>query len=144
MDYLEHGRACYARRSWGDAYRALTSADQIAPLEVDDLDRLATAAYLTSREEKFLGLHERLFRAHVAAGSTARAARCAFWLAITYLLCGEAGRSNAWLARGWPLSSCTQDALRRRTRPPAAPSTSGIHRGTPIWRPRRAICRAGR
>jgi DNA-binding CsgD family transcriptional regulator len=100
MDYLEHGRACYAHRSWGEAYRALTSADQLAPLEVDDLDRLATAAYLTSREEEFLGLHERLFRAHVAAGSTARAARCTFWLAITYLLRGETGRSNAWLARG--------------------------------------------
>lgn len=100
MDQLEHGRACCARRAWSDAYHALSSADQTATLDVDDLDRLATAAYLTGREVVFQQIVERLYRAHVASGALLRAARSAFWLGITYLLRGEHGRSNAWTARG--------------------------------------------
>jgi ATP/maltotriose-dependent transcriptional regulator MalT len=100
MDDLEHGRGCYERRSWDEAYRALTCADGTARLDVDDLDRLATAAYLTGREVEFHHILERLYRAHVASGNRARAARCTFWLAITHLLRGENGRSNAWTARG--------------------------------------------
>ena len=100
MDHLEHGRECYGRRAWSDAYHALLCADQAAPLDVDDLDRLATAAYLTGREVEFQHILERLYRAHVESGDLARAARCAFWLAITSLLRGESGQSNAWTARG--------------------------------------------
>lgn len=100
MDQLEHGRACYGRRAWSDAYHAFSCADHTATLDVDDLDRLATAAYLTGREVEFQHILERLYRAHVASGALPRAARCTFWLAITYLLRGEIGRSNAWTARG--------------------------------------------
>ena len=71
-----------------------------APLDVDDLDRLATAAYLTGRDLEFQRILERLYRVHVEADDRARAARCAFWLAMTFLLRGESGRSNAWTARG--------------------------------------------
>jgi DNA-binding CsgD family transcriptional regulator len=100
MNHLEHGRACYGRRAWGDAYHALTCADQASPLDVEDLDRLATAAYLTGRELEFQQLIERLYRVHTESGDGARAARCTFWLAITFLIRGERGQSNAWTARG--------------------------------------------
>lgn len=100
MDHLEHGRDCHERRAWGDAYHALRAADHAAPLDVDDLDRLATAAYLSGRDLEYQQLLERLYRAHVESGAGGRAARCAFWLAITFLLRGETGRSNAWTARG--------------------------------------------
>jgi DNA-binding CsgD family transcriptional regulator len=100
MNRLEHGRECYARCAWGDAYHALLCADHDTPLDVDDLDRLATAAYLTGRDLDVQPLRERLYHAHVEAGDCARAARCAFWLALTCLLRGESGRSNAWTARG--------------------------------------------
>ena len=66
----------------------------------DDLDRLAVAAYLTGRDREYQLILERLYRVHVEADERARAARCAFWLAITFLLRGESGRSNAWTARG--------------------------------------------
>ena len=100
MDHLEYGRQCYERRAWGNAYEALLSADQAAPLDVDDLDRLATAAYLNGRNLEYQQILERLYRVHVESGAGARAARCTFWLAITFLLRGETGRSNAWTARG--------------------------------------------
>ena len=101
MEQLEHGRACYERRAWREAYVALHCVDQAARLEADDLDRLATAAYLTGRDVEFQDILERLYRVHVDSGDQRpRAARCAFWLALTHMLRGETGRSNAWTARG--------------------------------------------
>ena len=100
MDHLEHGRECYKRHAWGDAYQALLCADQAAALQADDLERLATAAYLTGRDLEFQRVQERLHRVHVEVQDPERAARCAFWLAFTFLLRGETGQSNAWIARG--------------------------------------------
>ena len=100
MDHLEHGRNCYERRAWGDAYHALVCADQASSLDADDLERLATAAYLSGRDLEFQRVLERLHRVHVEAGARARAARCAFWLGLTLLFRGDVGQSNAWTARG--------------------------------------------
>ena len=64
---------------------ALLCADQATPLQADDLERLATAAYLTGVDLEFQRILERLHRAHVEAGARPRAARCAFWLGLTLL-----------------------------------------------------------
>jgi len=100
MDPLEHGRECYGRRAWGDAYQALLCADQATALQSDDLDRLATAAFLTGHDLEFQRLRERLHRVHTEADDRPRAARCAYWLALFSLLRGEIGPANAWIARG--------------------------------------------
>ena len=100
MDDLEHGRECYGRRAWGEAYHALQSADEATPLQADDLERLATAACLSGREAEFLRILERQYRLYDESGDHARAARCAFWLALTFLSRGETGQSNAWTSRG--------------------------------------------
>jgi DNA-binding CsgD family transcriptional regulator len=100
MDVLQHGRDCYERREWGDAYQALVGADQATPLQPDDLERLATAAFLIGRDGEFQRLQERLHRVHAEADDRARTARCAFWLALFALLRGEIGSANAWIARG--------------------------------------------
>lgn len=100
MNDLERGRECYRRSLWTEAYDALLRADQVAALGVEDLDRLATAASLTGRDSEFERILERLYSQHAESGDPARAARAAFWLAISFLLRGESGRSNAWTARG--------------------------------------------
>jgi DNA-binding CsgD family transcriptional regulator len=100
MNGLEHGRECYSRRAWSDAYDALLRADQTSPLDDDDLDRLATAAYLLGRDHEFERILERLYALHVESDNQPRAARDAFWLSLMFLLRGESGRSNAWHARG--------------------------------------------
>src|SRR5690606_12374871 len=82
------------------AYEALQRADETAPLDADDLERLATSACLTGRETAFLRLVERQYRSYDASGDRLGAARSAFWLALTFLSRGEVGRSNAWTARG--------------------------------------------
>ena len=100
MNHLEHGRECYGRRAWGEAYHALQSADEAAPLQGSDLERLATAACLSGREAEFLRILERQYRVYDDSGDQVRAARCAFWLALTFLSRGETGQSNAWTSRG--------------------------------------------
>jgi len=101
LDDLQHGRECYERREWNEAYRALSRADEAMALEPVDLERLATSAYLVGRDLEFQQLHERLHRAHAERVTTrTHAARCAFWLALTSLFRGERGHANAWIARG--------------------------------------------
>jgi ATP/maltotriose-dependent transcriptional regulator MalT len=100
MNDLEHGRDCHRRRAWRDAYDALLRADRARPLDVDDLDRVATAAYLTGRDREFQHILERLYRLSVETADAPRAARATFWLSLMCMLRGESGRSNAWTARG--------------------------------------------
>ena len=100
QDHLHHGRETYARQAWRDAYHALSRADEATPLDAADLDRLATAAYLIGLDDEFQRLIERLHRAHVDAADQPGAARCAFWLGLTFLSRGNTGQANAWIARG--------------------------------------------
>lgn len=96
---LEHARDAYRRREWDEAYRGFALADRSAPLAVDDLERLATSAYLIGRDREFQDLMERAHHAHLQSGQRTRAARCAFWLGLTFLLGREAGPASGWLAR---------------------------------------------
>jgi hypothetical protein len=47
---LERARASFALRSWEDAYCRLASADSGSPLDLDGLDKLGLAAYLSGRD----------------------------------------------------------------------------------------------
>ena len=96
---LAEGRDAYARRAWEDAYRALSLADQAAPLAVDDLDRLGLAAALTGRGDDFVKTLERIHNLHLEAGEALRAARSAFWLGMRLTSLGEIGRATGWLGR---------------------------------------------
>jgi DNA-binding CsgD family transcriptional regulator len=99
-NHLQHGRECYERRRWHETYEALGDADRTSPLHAEDLERLATCAYLTGRDLEFHRLLERLHRIYVEADEPERAARCTFWLALCFELRGEVGQANAWIARG--------------------------------------------
>ena len=99
LDELTLGRESYRRQAWAAAYQALSQADQTTPLGVEDLELLATSAYLSGREDEFLRVLERAHQAHLHAGDSGRAARCAFWVGIRLFLRGETGRATGWLAR---------------------------------------------
>jgi len=45
---LARGREAAERLAWADAYTALSLADQSSPLAAQDLELLATAAYLSA------------------------------------------------------------------------------------------------
>jgi len=97
--YLERGRAQYERRAWAEAYRLLSLAERSATLTGEDLERLAAAAYLTGRDDDYLGALDRAHRAHAKAGAVLRAARCAFWVGLRLQLRGEEARASGWLGR---------------------------------------------
>jgi hypothetical protein len=97
---LERGRLSFARQSWGDAFAQLTSADEVSSLEVDDLERLAVAAYLVGKDNDSADVWTRAHQEHLRQNETARAARCAFWVAFGLMGAGELARCHGWLARG--------------------------------------------
>jgi ATP/maltotriose-dependent transcriptional regulator MalT len=99
LDEIRRGRESYGRRAWCDAYESLALADRASPLGGEDLERLATSAYLIGREDDFLGALDRAHHLYRDLGEPVRAARCAFWLGLVLLLRGETGSSTGWLAR---------------------------------------------
>jgi hypothetical protein len=96
---LERGRDAHARGAWTDAHESLSLADQGEPLGPEDLELLATSAYMLGRDDEFVRAMERAHHGHLQAGEELRAVRCAFWLGFTLMLRGEAGRSTGWLGR---------------------------------------------
>ncbi len=99
VDALGRGRAAFLRRAWTDAHAELLAADQVAPLEPEDLERLGTAAYLIGRDLESSDLLARAHHEFLQRGQVERAARCAFWLAFGLFGKGENARGGGWLAR---------------------------------------------
>lgn len=99
IEELERGRACCARGAWSDAHGLLSSADQLAALGAEDLELLATSAYMLGRDEEYLSVLERAHQLYLDAGEPLRAARTAFWVGMQLMLVGEMGRGTGWLGR---------------------------------------------
>jgi DNA-binding CsgD family transcriptional regulator/tetratricopeptide (TPR) repeat protein len=104
---LQEARERFDRHEWRDTHAAFSAIDARDPLGAEDLCRFATAAYLVGHELEFQRLIERAHRVHVEEGQLERAARDAFWLALTCLLRGDVGQANAWSARGEKLIQAT-------------------------------------
>jgi DNA-binding CsgD family transcriptional regulator len=96
---LERGRRSYAARAWGDAYESLSRADQAVPLGAEDLELLATSAYMLGRDDEWMSVLERAHHVYVGAGEARRAASCAGWIGTNLALRGEVGRATGWFAR---------------------------------------------
>jgi ATP/maltotriose-dependent transcriptional regulator MalT len=110
-DALVQGRASFERRAWANAYAELSAADELSPLELDDLERLAVAAFLIGRDGDHDHLMERLHHDCVRLGDAARATRCAFWLGVGLLNRGELARGGGWLARAGRLLEDGRDCV---------------------------------
>ena len=96
--HLERGRRSYSTRAWLDAYESFSRADQTASLGAEDLELLATSAYMLGRDDEWMraGASPSALRRR---GETQCAARCALWLGINLALGGEIGRATGWLGR---------------------------------------------
>jgi len=98
-DALARARESFGRQAWADAYAQLADAGNAAPLELEDLERLATAAYLVGRDEESFDAWARAHHGWARLGDAARAARCAFWLAFGLLNKRELARGGGWVDR---------------------------------------------
>jgi DNA-binding NarL/FixJ family response regulator len=98
MRTVEDARiACGAHR-WGDAYRLLSGLSSDA-LDVDDLDRFATAAFLTGHDEEGFAHWVRAYQLCEAAGEVHRAAYFGAKLAQGLGFTGDLGRCRGWIDR---------------------------------------------
>src|SRR5262249_36115876 len=98
-DALDRGRRAFGRQAWTEACTDLSAADADRSLEAEDLERLATASYLTGRLGDSADIWARAHRQFLSRGDVDRAARCAFWLAFGLLHHGERARAGAWVGR---------------------------------------------
>ena len=93
------GRESFDRREWADAFAELSAADREAALEPEDLERLATAAYLLGRDEDSVEVWERAHHEVLGRGDELWAARCAGRIVFVLMNGGEFARAGGWLAR---------------------------------------------
>ena len=125
-DDLERGREQSAAGSWADAHAALSRADGAAPLPGDDLELLARSAYMLGRDDEYRATLERAYRAHLEAGDSPRAARCAWWVGHNFMFRGDSASAAGWFARGLRvLERPGGRAQRARARPRGLPRRRG-------------------
>jgi len=96
---VELGREAYARRAWRVAHEHLATADEAQPLAADDLELLATTAFMLGRDDEYLRLLERAHHSHLEAGETLPAVRNAVWMGLILLTRGEMGPGGGWIGR---------------------------------------------
>jgi len=99
-DRRRQARDSFERRIWGEAFAELSAAHREGELEVEDLERLAVAAYMVGRddecEDAWMGAHREWLR----RGEGERAARCTFWQALGLFFRGDLAPAMGWVARG--------------------------------------------
>jgi DNA-binding CsgD family transcriptional regulator len=95
---IDDARTAFERHDWAETHRLLSELP-VDDLSVDDLDRLATAAYLTGRDEAAFELWTRVHRDCAQAGEIESAARFGLRLAQTMGFKGDIARSAGWAER---------------------------------------------
>ncbi len=96
---LGRARKSFDRKAWGESYRLFEAADREASLEPEDLERLATAAYLMGRDAESEALRARAHQTFLDRGDREGAARSASWLAFELLQRGALAPASGWFAR---------------------------------------------
>src|SRR5688572_12988992 len=87
------------RQRGGRVVRETLSVGDVEPLEPDELERLASAAYLSGRRDEGYEKWAAAHKAYTAQGDVARAARCAVWIAFGLMNRGELARGGGWVER---------------------------------------------
>jgi DNA-binding CsgD family transcriptional regulator/predicted negative regulator of RcsB-dependent stress response len=94
----EDAREAFDSQRWGDAFRLL-SAVAVDALDIDDLDRRATAAYLTGHDEEGFACWVRAHQLCVEQGAVHRGAYFGIRLAQGLGFKGDLGRCRGWVDR---------------------------------------------
>jgi tetratricopeptide (TPR) repeat protein len=92
----------------------LTATDLLTRLGASDLELLARAAYMLGRDDDYVSVLERAYRAHLEADTPTPAVRCAFWIGHSWLFRGESAPAFGWFARAQRLFDREQDDIAER------------------------------
>lgn len=96
---VQRGRQAFAAGSWQAARDALAEAERRAPLEPDDVERLATAAAMLGRDDEWAQALELAYERNLERDRPLSAVRCAFWIGVRLARSGQMARASGWLAR---------------------------------------------
>jgi DNA-binding NarL/FixJ family response regulator len=96
----EHGRRAFDAGKWPESYEHLRAAvAEHTPLEPEDLERLAIAAYLTGCDGESTDAWTLAHQGWLARAAHEQAVRCAFWAGFGLVQRGEVAQGGGWLAR---------------------------------------------
>jgi DNA-binding NarL/FixJ family response regulator len=98
MGTVENARVACDECRWGDAWRLLSEIP-VGVLDIDDLDRMATAAYLTGHDEEAFAHWVRAHQLCTSTGAVHRSAHFGVRLAQGLAFKGDIGRCSGWVDR---------------------------------------------
>lgn len=98
-DDLERARELAEHRSWRAARDALAAIDVERPLEAEDLERLAVAAYMAGDDDSSVDALTRAVHAWIDRGGIGKSIRCSFWVGVILLLHGQMAPAHGWFMR---------------------------------------------
>ena len=99
MADVERGRELYAKRAWAGAFASLSAADPVC-VSAEDLELMASSAWMLGRDDAYLDALESAYHAHLGSENPARAARCTWWIGDYLRFRGYGARATGWFARG--------------------------------------------
>jgi DNA-binding CsgD family transcriptional regulator len=99
MDTLGRARTTFEQKDWAESCELFAAADRDRPLEPEDLERYAVAAYLTGRDDESEALWARAHQTYLDRGDSEGAARTAGWLGFGLMHRGARAPASGWLAR---------------------------------------------
>ena len=97
-DMLELARAAYSRNEWRDALRQFASAGD-HELSPADLECAAKSAELTGHTQEADTWWTRAVHEYERKGDNERAARCGWWLGMSFMQRGDMAQAGGWFAR---------------------------------------------
>jgi tetratricopeptide (TPR) repeat protein len=113
VETLDRGREAYRRQHWTDVYAELSAADRETPLEAEDLERLATSAYLLGKDAESTDLWVRAHQEFLTRNLPQKAASSALWLAFGLIARGEMAPAGGWVARAGRLLEGVEDCAEK-------------------------------
>ena len=99
MTTLDEGRAAFATQLWGEAYQQLAKANAQTAIELDDLERLALAAWLSGHDDASTDAWTRAHHEALRVGDPQRAARAGISIISGLIFRGDVPPAMGWLAR---------------------------------------------
>ncbi len=96
---LDEARAAVVGGAWRRAHELFATAAAERPLDAQDLERFAKAAYWIGKANGSISIREAAYEAFVSAGDDAGAARCALTLQRQHVSMLQDSLAAAWLAR---------------------------------------------
>ena len=96
---LSAANAAFEKMEWTDAYTRYVAADRVEPLGAGELERAASAAHLTGRDDEGDALWQRTVHAYEESRSAEPAALAAWRYAMSLMQRGDMAQAGGWFAR---------------------------------------------